>query len=160
MCFRKPQRRGCFHFSMIGCHDYNCLSMSTMRWCSSIQLKTMWIWLWASYRDLTTQQSSASICTKAQWLQSDARKWIWGRSYRALLVRRSSFQSPTWGCQFALGQCAWFIYNRIWIVLQQGLAGWQGRLINIGVRRELVKTVLCALPTYLLTATKPPKRVL
>jgi hypothetical protein len=69
-------------------------------------------------------------------------------------VRRSSFQSPTWGCQFALGQCAWFIYNRIWIVLQQGLAGWQGRLINIGVRRELVKTVLCALPTYLLTATQ------
>jgi hypothetical protein len=38
------------------------------------------------------------------------------------------------------------------------LAGWQGRLMNIGGRRELVKTVLGALPTYLLTAIKPPKK--
>jgi hypothetical protein len=38
------------------------------------------------------------------------------------------------------------------------LAGWQGRLMNIGDCRELVKTVLGALPAYLLTAIKPPKR--
>jgi hypothetical protein len=38
------------------------------------------------------------------------------------------------------------------------LQGWQADLLNIGGRKELVKTVLGALPTYLLTAIKPPKR--
>jgi hypothetical protein len=37
------------------------------------------------------------------------------------------------------------------------LSGWQGRLINSGGRRELVRTVLGSLPTYLLTVIKPPK---
>jgi hypothetical protein len=37
------------------------------------------------------------------------------------------------------------------------LVGWQGRLLNQGRRRELVKMVLSALPTYLLTVLKPPK---
>jgi hypothetical protein len=38
------------------------------------------------------------------------------------------------------------------------LAGWQGRLINIGGLIELVKTVLGALPMYLHTTIKPPKK--
>jgi hypothetical protein len=38
------------------------------------------------------------------------------------------------------------------------LAGWQGQLLNLGGRRELVRTVLDSLPTYLLTAIKPPKK--
>jgi hypothetical protein len=38
------------------------------------------------------------------------------------------------------------------------LSGWQGRLMNLGGRRELVKTVLSSVPTYLLTALKPPKK--
>jgi hypothetical protein len=38
------------------------------------------------------------------------------------------------------------------------LAGWQGKLMNIGGRRELVKTVLGAMPTYFLTAVRPPKK--
>jgi hypothetical protein len=38
------------------------------------------------------------------------------------------------------------------------LASWQGKLLNYGGRRELVGTVLGSLPTYLLTAIKPPKR--
>jgi hypothetical protein len=38
------------------------------------------------------------------------------------------------------------------------MSGWQRNLMNIGGRRELVKTVLSALPTYLLTAIKPPKK--
>jgi hypothetical protein len=37
------------------------------------------------------------------------------------------------------------------------MAVWQGGLLNIGGRRELVKTVLSSLPTYLLTSVKPPK---
>jgi hypothetical protein len=38
------------------------------------------------------------------------------------------------------------------------LSGWQGRLLNQTGRRELVKSVLSALPTYLLTVLKPPRR--
>jgi hypothetical protein len=38
------------------------------------------------------------------------------------------------------------------------LAGWQGQLLNIAGRKELVKTVLSSLPTYLLTILKPPKQ--
>jgi hypothetical protein len=38
------------------------------------------------------------------------------------------------------------------------LSGWQGRLINLGGRRELVKSILSSLPTYLLTALKAPKQ--
>jgi hypothetical protein len=38
------------------------------------------------------------------------------------------------------------------------LQGWQVDLLNIGGRRELVKTVLGSLPTYLLTVIKPPRR--
>jgi hypothetical protein len=37
------------------------------------------------------------------------------------------------------------------------LAGWQCSLLNAGGHRELVKTVLSVLPTYLLTAIKVPK---
>jgi hypothetical protein len=38
------------------------------------------------------------------------------------------------------------------------MAGWQGRLFNLGGRRELVRTVLDPLPTYVMTALKPPKK--
>jgi hypothetical protein len=37
------------------------------------------------------------------------------------------------------------------------MAGWQGNLMNIGGRRELVKSVLSSLPTYFLTAIRPPQ---
>lgn len=40
------------------------------------------------------------------------------------------------------------------------LAGWQGKLLNPAGRRELVRSVLGAIPTYLLTAMKPPKQFL
>jgi hypothetical protein len=38
------------------------------------------------------------------------------------------------------------------------LGGWQADLLNMGGRRELIKTVLGLLPTYLLTVIKPPKK--
>jgi hypothetical protein len=40
------------------------------------------------------------------------------------------------------------------------LAGWQGRLLNPAGRRELVRSVLSAIPTYLMTTLKPPKQLL
>jgi hypothetical protein len=36
--------------------------------------------------------------------------------------------------------------------------GWQGQLLNLGGRRELVKTVLDSMATYILTALKPPRK--
>jgi hypothetical protein len=38
------------------------------------------------------------------------------------------------------------------------LDGWQGCLMNWGGHRELVRTVLGAIPTYLVSAIKPPKQ--
>ena len=38
------------------------------------------------------------------------------------------------------------------------LAGWQGKLLTAGGRRELVRSVLSSMPIYLLTALKVPKR--
>jgi hypothetical protein len=38
------------------------------------------------------------------------------------------------------------------------LDGWQGRLLNLGGRRELVRTMLGAMPIYLVSAIKPPKQ--
>jgi hypothetical protein len=40
------------------------------------------------------------------------------------------------------------------------LAGWQGKLVNMAGRRELVKSVLSSLPVYLLTVIKAPKNFL
>jgi hypothetical protein len=47
-----------------------------------------------------------------------------------------------------------FVFDRA----TKKLAGWQGNLLNIGGRQELVRAVLGALPTYLLTAIKLPKK--
>jgi len=40
------------------------------------------------------------------------------------------------------------------------LAGWQGKLLNPAGRRELVRSVLSAIPIYLLTSLKAPKQLL
>jgi len=40
------------------------------------------------------------------------------------------------------------------------LAGWQGRLLNQAGRRELTRSVLSAMPIYLLTSLRPPKQML
>jgi hypothetical protein len=37
------------------------------------------------------------------------------------------------------------------------VAGWQGRLLNVAGRRELVRSVLSSLPVYLLMVVKAPK---
>lgn len=38
------------------------------------------------------------------------------------------------------------------------ILGWQGKLISIEGRRELIRSVVTALPVYLMTAIKPPKK--
>jgi hypothetical protein len=40
------------------------------------------------------------------------------------------------------------------------VAGWQGKLLNVAGRRELIRSVLSSLPVYLLTVIKAPKNFL
>jgi hypothetical protein len=40
------------------------------------------------------------------------------------------------------------------------LAGWQGKLLNPAIRQELVRYVMTAIPIYLLTSLKVPKKLL
>ena len=40
------------------------------------------------------------------------------------------------------------------------VAGWQGRLLSVAGRRELVRSVLSSIPVYLLTVVKAPKNFL
>jgi len=38
------------------------------------------------------------------------------------------------------------------------IAGWQGKLITVAGRKELIRSVVTSLPVYLITAIKPPKK--
>jgi hypothetical protein len=49
--------------------------------------------------------------------------------------------------------------KRIIDKVRSKLAGWQGKLLNLSGRRELVHSVLSAIPVYLLTSLKPPKQL-
>lgn len=40
------------------------------------------------------------------------------------------------------------------------VSGWQGKLISVAGRKELVNSVLSALPVYLITVIQPPKKFL
>lgn len=40
------------------------------------------------------------------------------------------------------------------------IAGWQGRMITMAGRKELIKLVISSLPVYLFTVIKPPKKFL
>jgi hypothetical protein len=40
------------------------------------------------------------------------------------------------------------------------VAGWQGKLLNVSGRRELVRSMLSSLPVYLMTVIKVPKKFL
>lgn len=40
------------------------------------------------------------------------------------------------------------------------LAGWKGRLMNMVERRVLVRSMLSAMPTFVLTVLRPPKKLL
>jgi hypothetical protein len=37
------------------------------------------------------------------------------------------------------------------------LSGWHGRMFNLGGHHELARSVLSSIPTYLMTALRPPK---
>jgi hypothetical protein len=47
-----------------------------------------------------------------------------------------------------------YIQDRV----KEKISGWQGKLVTIAGRKELIKSVITSLPVYLLTALKPPKK--
>jgi hypothetical protein len=74
--------------------------------------------------------------------------------------RRVSFPIQYLGLPLTLGRTRMVHLQYIQDRAKGRLAGWQGRLVNMAGRRELVKSVLSSLPVYLLTVIKAPKKFL
>ena len=74
--------------------------------------------------------------------------------------QRVSFPIKYLGLPLTLGRLKLVHVQNIIDKARTKLAGWQGWLLNIAGRRELVRLVLSAIPTYLLSALKVPKQLL
>lgn len=61
-------------------------------------------------------------------------------------------------CPFTTGHIRKVHLQPIMDKLGSRLAGWKGRLIQQAGRKTLVTSVLSSIPTYFLTALKPPKQ--
>lgn len=64
------------------------------------------------------------------------------------------------GLPLTLGRLRVVQVQRVVDNTRNRLAGWQGRLLNPAGRRELVRSVLTAIPIYLLTSLRVPKQLL
>jgi hypothetical protein len=71
-----------------------------------------------------------------------------------------SFPLTYLGLSLTLGQLKVAHVQGVVDKARSRLQGWQGRLLNPAGRRELVRSVLSSLPTYMLTALKVPKQLL
>jgi hypothetical protein len=74
--------------------------------------------------------------------------------------RRVTFLIQYLGLPLTLGRIKMVHLQYIQDKARGKLAGWQGKLVNIAGRRELVRSVLSSLPVYLLTVIKAPKKFL
>jgi hypothetical protein len=74
--------------------------------------------------------------------------------------RRVSFLIQYLGLPLTLGRIRMVHLQYLQDRAKGKLAGWQGRLVSIAGRRELVRSVISALPVYLLTVIKAPKKFL
>jgi hypothetical protein len=72
--------------------------------------------------------------------------------------QRASFPISYLGLPITLGRLKithlQFILDRV----VAKLSGWHSRMFNLGGHRELVRSVLSSIPTYLMTALCPPKQ--
>jgi len=73
--------------------------------------------------------------------------------------QRATFPMTYLGRPLTLGCLKVVHVQRIIDKARSKLAGWQGKLLNPAGRRELVRSVLSAVPIYLLTSLKPPKQL-
>lgn len=64
------------------------------------------------------------------------------------------------GLTLTLGQPKLVHVQSILDKARSRLAGWQGRLLNPAGRHELVRSILSAVPVYLLTSFKAPKQLI
>lgn len=74
--------------------------------------------------------------------------------------RTVSFPIQYLGLPLTLGRMRMVHLHYIHDRAKGRLAGWQGRLVSMAGRRELVRSVLSSLPVYLLTVIKAPKKFL
>jgi len=72
--------------------------------------------------------------------------------------RRFSFPIQYLGLPLTLGRMRMVHLQYIQDRAKSKLAGWQGKLVNVAGRRELVKYVLSSLLVYLPTVIKVPKQ--
>ena len=77
-----------------------------------------------------------------------------------LVGNRVSFPIQYLGLPLTIGRTRMVHLQYIQDRAKSKLAGWQGKLVNVAGRRELVKSVLSSLPVYLLTVIKAPKQFL
>jgi hypothetical protein len=97
------------------------------------------------------------MLTRAPWRRSDVIKSTWVKCCR-ISPAQVQFPITYLGLSLCLG---WLRMVHLQPILDRAahrLTGWQGKLMNVGRRKELVKSVLSALPTYLLTTVKPPRK--
>jgi hypothetical protein len=73
--------------------------------------------------------------------------------------KRVSFPMTYLGLPLTLGRLKVAHLQSILDKIRSRLAGWQGRLLNPAGRRELICSVLSAIPVYLLTSIKAPKQL-
>lgn len=76
------------------------------------------------------------------------------------LGQRASLPITYLGLPLTLGRLKVIHVQRAVDQTRNKLAGWQGKLLNIAGRRELVRSVLSAIPIYLLTSLQAPKQLL
>uniref|UniRef100_A0A0A9GPV4 Reverse transcriptase zinc-binding domain-containing protein n=1 Tax=Arundo donax TaxID=35708 RepID=A0A0A9GPV4_ARUDO len=72
--------------------------------------------------------------------------------------QRTTFAVTYLGLPITMGRLKLIHVQHIQDKAKEKMAGWQGKLLNPAGHRELVRTVLSSLPTYLLTALKSPKK--
>jgi hypothetical protein len=77
---------------------------------------------------------------------------------RSFSGARASFPISYLGLPITLGRLTLVHLQSVFDRAAAKMAGWQGQLLNIGGGRELIKTVLDSLPTYMLTALRLPKK--
>lgn len=64
------------------------------------------------------------------------------------------------GCPIYVGRKKISYFDGMAIKVIKRLSGWQGKMLSYGGRMVLIKSVLQALPTYILSAICPPKSTL
>jgi hypothetical protein len=72
--------------------------------------------------------------------------------------QRMSFPFTYLGVPIVLGRLRLIHLQGVQDKAVAKLSGWQCKLLNLGGRRVLVRSVLSSLPVYLLTVIKPPKK--